>query len=269
MARVQSEFLQRKHYRGVQSIRKHSGRGSAGVLSEKRSRTDPATQALQFCKSVSISKRRPVTHGLPLPSRGSKVTAMEKPLDVVIKTRALDLVPFLQLQTDLAQHSRLHGCTLRHCFAPRARSVCGSGVEGQHSPMLGGSRGGRGIYRRISRHLVYTADHQDRRREHHPPPTLSYPGFKHADRLRFRRALLSFQCPVCVCGERVSRRSLGTPIAQFPSIAYPGRLAWFRAANQIFSKPNAQALMRYVEARLLQCRARPPQVLGRFKHKLD
>jgi len=36
---------------------------------------------------------------------------MEKPLDVVIKTRALDLVPFLQLQTDLAQHSRLHGCT--------------------------------------------------------------------------------------------------------------------------------------------------------------
>ena len=34
---------------------------------------------------------------------------MERPLDVVIKTRTEDLVPFLQLQTDLAQHSRLHG----------------------------------------------------------------------------------------------------------------------------------------------------------------
>ena len=37
------------------------------------------------------------------------MNAMERPLDVVIKTRAQDLVPFLQLQTDLAAHSRLHG----------------------------------------------------------------------------------------------------------------------------------------------------------------
>ena len=34
---------------------------------------------------------------------------MEKPLDVVIKTRVFDAVPFAQLQKDLAAHSHLHG----------------------------------------------------------------------------------------------------------------------------------------------------------------
>ena len=37
---------------------------------------------------------------------------MERPLDIVIKDlRAQDLVPFLQLQADLASHSRVHGRT--------------------------------------------------------------------------------------------------------------------------------------------------------------
>ena len=34
---------------------------------------------------------------------------MEKPLDVVVKTRVFDAVPFAQLQKDLAAHSHLHG----------------------------------------------------------------------------------------------------------------------------------------------------------------
>src|SRR6202040_644288 len=44
-----------------------------------------------------------------LPKGTRQMFTTEKPLDIVIKTRARDLVPFLQLQTDLGRHSRLHG----------------------------------------------------------------------------------------------------------------------------------------------------------------
>src|SRR5690242_15866664 len=37
------------------------------------------------------------------------MSGVEKPLDIVIKTRMFDAIPFAQLQKDLAAHSRLHG----------------------------------------------------------------------------------------------------------------------------------------------------------------
>lgn len=189
-----------------------------------------------------------MTHGLPLPSRASKVTAMEKPLDVVIKTRTEDLVPFLQLQTDLAQHSRLHGCTYvivsRHELDQFADVVWKDNIllcSEEVAAVAGYTDEFPDTW--YTQQIIKIAAANIIRHQHYlilDSNTLIGFDFDEDDFLSDAQYVYAVNEFRDVAWELQSRN--------FLRLHTPARLAGFRAANQIFSKPNAQALMRYIEA---------------------
>jgi hypothetical protein len=171
----------------------------------------------------------------------------EQPLDIVIKTRALDLLPFLQLQKDLVKHSRLHGriymivhSSERDQFAGRtekniivltAEEVAASaGYIGEFPDTWSTQQIIKIIAANIVEHEYYLILDSN---------TLL--GFDFDERYflshgQYVYAVNDFNDAVW---ELQSRNFLGLQGAC--------RLAGFRAANQIFSKQNARDLIRHVE----------------------
>ena len=62
------------------------------------------------------------------------MSAVERPLDIVIKTHVYDAVPFAQLQRDLAAHSRLHGRV--YVIVPRNERDQFAGLIGENCIVL-------------------------------------------------------------------------------------------------------------------------------------
>jgi hypothetical protein len=172
---------------------------------------------------------------------------MERPLDIVVKTRALDLVPFLQLQTDLASHSRVHGRIYvivhrheRDQFADVVRKgntlltaeevVNAAGFTAEFPDTWFTQQ----IIKIIAANII---DH-----EHYlilDSNTLIGFDFDEHYFLSHGEYVYAVNDFHDVAWELQSRN--------FLRLHAPCRLAGFRAANQIFSKQNAQALIRCVE----------------------
>jgi hypothetical protein len=170
-----------------------------------------------------------------------------RPLDVVIKTRARDLVPFLQLQTDLAQHSHLHGCTYvivsRHelnRFADVVRKdnvlLCAEEVAAVagYTDEFPDTWYTQQIIKIAAANII----HQQHYLILDSNTLIGFDFDEHyfLSNEKYVYAVNEFRD---VAWELQSRNFLG--------LHTPGRLAGFRAANQIFSKQNAQALMHYIE----------------------
>ena len=172
------------------------------------------------------------------------MSAVEKPLDIVIKARVHDAVPFAQLQRDLAAHSRLHGHV--YVIVPRNERDQFAGLIGENYIVLtaeevASAAGYAGefpdswftqqIIKIIAANIV---DHE----YYLILDSNTLIGFDFDEQYFLSRgeyvyAVNEFRD---VAWELQSRNFLG--------LHAPGRLAGFRAANQIFSKQNAQALMR-------------------------
>ncbi len=173
---------------------------------------------------------------------------MERPLDVVIKTRTEDLVPFLQLQTDLAQHSRLHGSI--YVIVPQQELSQFADIIAKSSILISAeevvARAGytedfpdtwftQQIIKIAAANVIYC--------DHYlilDSNTLLGFGFNEHYFLSDARYVYAVNEFRDVAWELQSRN--------FLRLHTPGRLAGFRAANQIFVKQHAQALMRHIEA---------------------
>jgi Family of unknown function (DUF6492) len=173
---------------------------------------------------------------------------MEKPLDVVIKTRVEDLVPFLQLQTDLARHSRLHGCI--YVIVPQQELKHFAAVVAKTNILLSAEE--------VAALAGYTGDFPDSWFTQQIIKIASANVVRHQHYLILdSNTLLGFDFDehyFLSDGQYVYAVNEFRDVAwelqsrNFLRLRTPGRLAGFRAANQIFGKQNAQALMRYVEA---------------------
>lgn len=172
---------------------------------------------------------------------------MEKPLDVVIKTRARDMVPFLQLQNDLAKHSRLHGCT--YVIVPRHELDQFADVVRKNSVLLSAEE--------IAEAAGYAGEFPDTWFTQQIIKIAAANVIHHQHYLIIdSNTLIGFNFDE---NYFLSDENYVYVVNEFRDIAWelqsrnflrlhtPGRLAGFRAANQIFTKQNAQALMRYVE----------------------
>jgi hypothetical protein len=172
---------------------------------------------------------------------------MEKPLDVVIKTRAGDLVPFLQLQTDLAQHSRLHGCT--YVIVSRHELNQFADVVWKDNVLL--------CAEEVAAAAGYTDEFPDTWYTQQIIKIAAANIIRHQHYLILdSNTLIGFDFDE---HHFLSNEEYVYAVNEFRDVAWelqsrnflrlytPGRLAGFRAANQIFSKQNAQALMRYIE----------------------
>jgi len=177
-----------------------------------------------------------------------QLIAMEQPLDIVIKTRALDLVPFLQLQTDLARHSRLHGRIF--IIVPRHEFDQFMDVVGNGNTLLTAEE--------VVRAAGYTAEFSDTWFTQQIIKIVAANIIDHEYYLILdSNTLIGFDFD-----ERyfLSHGKFVYAVNDFRDVAWelqsrnflrlrtPCRLAGFRAANQIFSKQNAQALIRHVES---------------------
>ena len=172
---------------------------------------------------------------------------MERPLDIVIKTRSRDLIPFLQLQTDLARHSRLHGRL--YVIVPRHELEQFGDVVGKGHTLLTAEE--------VAEAAGYTAEFPDTWFTQQIIKVIAANiidceyylildsntliGFDFDERYFLSHGQYVYAVNEFgdVAWELQSRNFLG--------LHEPWRLAGFRSANQIFSKQNAQALMRYVE----------------------
>jgi hypothetical protein len=172
---------------------------------------------------------------------------MEKPLDVVIKTRARDLIPFLQLQADLAIHSRLHGST--YVIVPRHELHQFADVVRKDSVLLSAEE--------VATVAGYTGEFPDTWFTQQIIKIAAANVIHHQHYLILdSNTLIGFDFDEAYF---LSNETYVYAVNEFRDIAWelqsrnflrmhtPGRLAGFRAANQIFSKQNAQALMRHVE----------------------
>ena len=179
--------------------------------------------------------------------QGPKVIGVEKPLDVVIKTRVFDAVPFAQLQKDLAAHSRLHGRV--YVVVPRNERDQFARLIGKNYIVLtaeevASAAGYAGelpdtwftqqIIKIIAANVV---DHDyflilDLN-------TLIGFDFDERHFISHGQYVYAVNDFHDVAWELQSRNFLG--------LRAPCRLFGFRAANQIFSKQNVQALIRHVE----------------------
>jgi hypothetical protein len=177
----------------------------------------------------------------------TQVTAMEKPLDVVIKTRAEDLIPFLQLQADLARHSRLHGCT--YVIVPRDELHQFVDVVQKDNILLTAEE--------VAAVAGYTGEFPDTWFTQQIIKIAAANVVRHQHYLILdSNTLLGFDFDEHYL---LSNGNYVYAVNEFHDVAWelqsrnflrlhtPGRLAGFRAANQIFSKQNAQALIRRVE----------------------
>jgi hypothetical protein len=175
------------------------------------------------------------------------MTGVEKPLDIVIKTRVFDAVPFAQLQKDLAAHNRLHGRVYvivpsneRGHFADRigkdyvvltAEEVAlAAGYAGEFPDTWLTQQIVKIIAANVVEHDYFLILDSN---------TLI--GFDFDERHfisqgKYVYAVNDFRD---VAWELQSRNFLG--------LHAPCRLFGFRAANQIFSKQNVRAMIRHVE----------------------
>jgi Family of unknown function (DUF6492) len=172
----------------------------------------------------------------------------EKPLDIVIKTRARDLVPFLQLQTDLASHSRLHGRV--YVIVPRQELDQFSDLVEKGSTLLTAEE--------VAGAAGHIAEFPDTWFTQQIIKIIAANVIDHEYYLILdSNTLLGFDFDEQFF---VSHGEYVYAVNEFRDVAWelqsrnflrlhaPCRLAGFRAANQIFSKRNAHALIRHVES---------------------
>ena len=172
---------------------------------------------------------------------------MEKPLDVVIKTRVFDAVPFTQLQKDLAAHSRLHGRV--YVVVPRKERDQFAGLIAKNHIVLTAeevaSAAGyaekfpdtwctQQIIKIIAANVVESSYYLIL-----DSNTLIGFDFDEQYFISNEKYVYAVNDFGDVAWELQSRNFLG--------LHAPSRLIGFRAVNQIFSKQNVQALIRHVE----------------------
>ena len=172
---------------------------------------------------------------------------MERPLDIVIKTRVLDLVPFLQLQADLASHSRVHGRI--YVIAPRHERDQFADVVAKGNILLTAED--------VVRAAGFTAEFPDTWFTQQIIKIIAANIIEHEHYLILdSNTLIGFDFDehhFLSHGEYVYAVNDFRDVAwelqsrNFLRLHTRCHLAGFRAANQIFSKQNAQALIRHVE----------------------
>ena len=172
----------------------------------------------------------------------------DKPLDIVIKTRALDSVPFLQLQADLARHSRLRGCI--YVIVPRREREQFVDIVAKSNILLTAED--------VLAAAGYAADFPD---TWFTQQIIKIVAANIVDHEHFlildSNTLIGFDFD-----ERhfLSQGEYVYAVNDFRDVAWelqsrnflgmhaPCRLTGFRAANQIFSKQIARALIHHLEA---------------------
>ena len=174
--------------------------------------------------------------------------AMEKPLDIVIKTRARDLISFLQLQTDLSRHSRLHGRI--YVIAPHQQFDQFADVVEEGNTLLSAED--------VARAAGYTAEFPDTWVTQQIIKIIAANIIRHEYYLILdSNTLIGFNFDeqyFLSHGEYVYAVNDFHDVAwelqsrNFLRLNASSRLAGFRAANQIFSKQNVRALIRHVES---------------------
>jgi hypothetical protein len=175
------------------------------------------------------------------------VIGMEKPLDVVIKTRVFDAVPFAQLQEDLAAHSRLHGRV--YVVVPQNERVQLAGLIGKNCIVLTAEE--------VAAAAGYTGEFPDTWFTQQIIKIIAANVVEHDYFLVLdSNTLLGFDFDE---QHFISRGHYVYAVKEFHDVAWelqsrnflglhaPCRLFGFRAANQIFCKQNVQALIHYVE----------------------
>jgi len=170
-----------------------------------------------------------------------------KPLDIVIKTRVFDAVPFAQLQKDLAAHNRLHG---------RVYVIVPSNERGQFAGLIGKD------YVVLTAEEValaagYAGEFPDTWLTQQIVKIIAANVVEHDYFLILdSNTLIGFDFD-----ERhfISQGKYVYAVNDFRDVAWelqsrnflglhaPCRLFGFRAANQIFSKQNVRAMIRHVE----------------------
>jgi hypothetical protein len=172
---------------------------------------------------------------------------MERPLDIVIKTRAADLVPFLQLQTDLASHSRLRGRI--YIIVHRHERDHFADVVDKGNTLLTAEE--------VVRAAGFTAAFPDTWSTQQIIKIIAANIIDHDHYLILdSNTLIGFDFDE---HHFLSHGEYVYVVKEFRDVAWelqsrnflrlhaPCHLAGFRAANQIFSKQNARALIRHVE----------------------
>jgi Family of unknown function (DUF6492) len=172
---------------------------------------------------------------------------MERPLDIVIKTRAPDLVPFLQLQTDLASHSRVHGRI--YVIVPDHERDQFAELVGKSTTLLTAEE--------VVRAAGFTAEFPDTWFTQQIIKIVAANIIDHEHYLILdSNTLIGFDFDehhFLSHGEYVYAVNDFRDVAwelqsrNFLRLQAPCHLAGFRAANQIFTKQNARALIRHVE----------------------
>jgi Family of unknown function (DUF6492) len=172
---------------------------------------------------------------------------MERPLDIVIKTRAPDLVPFLQLQTDLASHSRVHGRI--YVIVPGHERDQFAELVGKSTTLLTAEE--------VVRAAGFTAEFPDTWFTQQIIKIVAANIIDHEHYLILdSNTLIGFDFDehhFLSHGEYVYAVNDFRDVAwelqsrNFLRLQAPCHLAGFRAANQIFTKQNARALIRHVE----------------------
>jgi uncharacterized protein DUF6492 len=172
---------------------------------------------------------------------------VQKPLDIVIKTRVFDSVPFAQLQKDLAAHNRLHGRV--YVIVPsNERSQFGSLIEQDYVVLtseevtLAAGYAGEFPDTWLTQQIVKIIAANVVEHDYYlilDSNTLIGFDFDERHFLSQGKYIYATNDFRDVAWELQSRNFLG--------LHAPGRLFGFRAANQIFSKQNVLAMIRHVE----------------------
>jgi hypothetical protein len=175
------------------------------------------------------------------------MSGVEKPLDIVIKTRMFDAVPFAQLQKDLAAHSRLHGRV--YVIVPRSeRDRFNTLVEDKQIVLTA---------EEVASAAEYTGDFPDTWFTQQIIKIIAANVVENDYFLILdSNTLIGFDFDE---QHFISHGKYVYVVNEFHDVAWelqsrnflglhaPARLYGFRAANQIFSKQNVQALIRHVE----------------------
>jgi Family of unknown function (DUF6492) len=175
------------------------------------------------------------------------MTGVEKPLDIVIKTRVFDAVPFAQLQKDLAAHSRLHGRV--YVIVPSKERGQFAGLIGKDYVVLTAEE--------VALAAGYAGEFPDTWLTQQIVKIIAANVVEHDYFLILdSNTLIGFDFD-----ERhfISHGKYVYVVNDFRDVAWelqsrnflglhaPCRLFGFRAANQIFSKQNVRAMIRHVE----------------------
>jgi hypothetical protein len=182
------------------------------------------------------------------PNDAKQPTVMKNPLDIVIKSRVHDLIPFLQLQTDLAKHSRLHGRI--HVIVPSDEFRRFADIMAKGNVLLTAEE--------VAEAAGYTAEFPDTWFTQQIIKIIAANIVDHEHYLILdSNTLVNFDFDeqhFLSHGEYVYAVNEFRDVAwelqsrNFLRLHAPACLAGFRAANQIFSRQNVQALINHVES---------------------